>query len=1005
MKESDLFSLQEVKERFADCYLSSLNQQIDRQKKLIDEAHSLLKSYCHRISRIESKKEKNKCISETVWLKNAIYQLIQDEIPHRRDIPLAEQFETFFIESKAFILLQNEEVVEEQSKERFHAQSDDSFGLKVQKRVKHFAFLSSTAPTRISNLFSKNKKSIPYWSHTIPLRKMCRRYFHEEFILEAIDFFEELQQLYCTSLNHLIDLDKKVNFAFEDYLKIQKKDQLVESLARIEKELAAKEIDQLFEDKKQRWKEECDNIISLQYKKFFKAIEIVDTIERSSSIYSVSNENNILTQIRLKYYNYFNGWTNTKFAQIDDLQVDIELYLIKFSAIQQFELLQDSCRSRIKETLDNTVQEIKTTIADFDEKIGKGKDTKSLETDLFQAREHLNQDLAKKKIPLAVEAIYNQSLPELINRYEVKIKNEIAKMAEKRIVYSLNDYNKPIAKNDLTHFNPRELVEADILPSFLKTLEKLNAQIVGKVENVKIILEDLGGIIDYNIEAAINAIADQKELNEIKDIAHEGAQRGFSKLIEIQESLNGVEARLGIDLKKSVEELNKKLIALTDNENISQVRLKIAKAKALKATEDYRKQLIQNIKNILPIAFRYLRKKTFVLFDYTNKALKKLGLKEESQELTAALSEYLNETEKVIDLLPYVYKRLYQISALKDDLFFEGRASELEALNKAFNGWKNGSYSACCLHGEKGSGASSLVNLFLNNCGNLPVYRHKFSQSYAEESSFISFFQELLNDNSLKSSADIENKLMNGEISIIVLEDLQHFYLKKIHGFDAIKLLLDLIAKTAVKVFWLVEITTYTYTYLQKTLAIDRYFRYPIALSPLSNDQIIKLIMKRHRVSGYKLEFDDTGLSNAEKKKMKGLKPEQQQEILKQQFFTNLNNFAQSNISLALLFWLRSTKSVENNTIVMERRPLMQFSFLNSLDNESIFTLHSFLLHDSLNAEEHAQVFHQSTTQSSRVLMILEDRGLLNSNNGRYYLNRLLYRQVVEMLRNRNIIH
>jgi len=163
--------------------------------------------------------------------------------------------------------------------------------------------------------------------------------------------------------------------------------------------------------------------------------------------------------------------------------------------------------------------------------------------------------------------------------------------------------------------------------------------------------------------------------------------------------------------------------------------------------------------------------------------------------------------------------------------------------------------------------------------------------------------------------------------------------------------------------------------------------------------------MRRHRVSGYNLKFESPKSRTKETNILGKKIPEKTQENITKEFFEDLNVFAQSNISLALLYWLRSTVSFENNTVVIGKIKNIRFDFLSSLDTTSIFTLHTLLLHESLSIREHAAIFHQEEKQSRMTLMVLEDSGILKVEDGFYTINQIIYRQVVNVLRNKNLIH
>lgn len=1007
MDQVPQIEIEELKKAFLKPYVASLNQELDKGKMLLSKTENAFQSYYKRLSRIDSKNELGKCINETNWLKQCLFEILDAEFPERREIPFAEEFKSYLISSQGFLQQYPLKLQVEQKEERFHIIESDSSRVKLIKPIKNFFFQLSVIPQRMANLFRKNKRSIPYWNHQIPMRSLLRKHFEIEFAKEGLQYFESLQKQKCASINLIMNIDKSIDQAFEEYLNSEEKskEKYTEKIAGLAKQHKIEDLKSELDQKFEEWKLSSESILKKLFDDYQHNLERVGTFELDPNLYANTSLEEANTELNNQYNRIFQGWRNTFFAQIDDLQVDLELYMIKYCSLQQFQLLQFSCHTRIQKAINDKIAIIDKEFSGLSDKIKKEKEILSIASLLRKEKLAISERLDKNIIPQAIEAVYNQNIPELLSRLEFKIKEQINQMRTKRIIYSQTLYNGPISKRELSHFNPKELVEIDIFSKFSKINGNLKAKVNQSLELIQLNLNDLVGISDYNLDSAINAVEDNTGIDEVISISLTGIQRANSKASEVSKQLEEIEKTIDDTLKNSIHEFNESILSLTENENITQIRIKIAKAKALEKTEEYKRQILQNIKSFIPIALRFGREKGKLAIQKIEDLLKQAGLRENTHVLTAELSEFLSQTEKAIEKLPYVYKRLYQIKPLEDELFFEGRKAEFDQMQKAYENWKRGQISAICLHGEKGSGASSLINLFVKNLADQEHYRHKFDQAYCTEDDFIAFFQRLLKDSKLKDYDAILKSLCSGEKKIIILEDLQHFYLKKIKGFDALRMLLELISESSEHVFWLVEITSYTYSFLQKTVAIERYFRYPIELKKLDNQQIINLILKRHRVSGYHLQFNSFGLSPNERKKLRTMNEKNKQEYLKNSFFENLNQFAQSNISLALLYWLRSTESVSDNTIVMSQIQKLDFNFLNKLDNDSIFTLHSFLLHDSLSSAEHAEVFHQSIDLSRRTLMILEDQGLLNSNGDRYYLNRLLYRQVVNTLMNKNIIH
>jgi len=897
-------------------------------------------------------------------------------------------------------------VVIEQSVDRYKPLSSDAAWVAFVKPFKQAAFLVSRFPQKVSNLFRKEKKPISRWKQKIPLRRIMQHFFLNQFIDKHLPLFKEMQQLKCDALNLKWSIDRDINVEIGLFIEKEGND-AKELLAHIDTIAERNRIQEHIENldrKYEQWEKLIHENLNELLNQFEFAVERVDTFELNRSDFNLSKIQSGQKVYQNQHLRLFNGWRNTLFAQLDDFQLDIEFFHIKYSSLLQYYLLQNSLKMRIHKTIKGQMDRITEA---FDQIVLKVEEesagAKAIEKRLLTEKNKLRRELDSKIIPQTVEEIYNQNLPYLLDRLENKIKQQLNKMKPKRIIYAQNEYNAPISKSDLSHFNPKELVLIDAYQRFIDQNKKLKSEVITKLESLQGTIKELSGIVDYNLDSAINSVQEQAENS--KTIALEGLERSRQKVTSVENGFSEVEDRIIEHLNKNLSAFNSALIELTDNENITNLRLKLAKAKAVKSTEAYRKNIINNIRSAAPTALRFLRAKLFQLNENLAQYLKLLGLREEKEELSAELSDFLSQSEIALEKLPYVYRRLYRIEPLSEEMFFEGRRQELRQIKAAYQNWQDGQFSNCCIIGEKGSGASSLLNFFLDDKDEKKVVRHKFFEAHHSKEDFLAFFSNLLKKPKVGSLEELIEIMLNSKLEVIVLEDVQHFFLKKIKGFEALNLLFELMSQTSKKVFWCLEFTTYTWRYLKNTINIQRYFKHTINLSLLEENQIVELVLKRHRVSGYNLRFEPSTLSKADERKLKRMSTQEKQNYLQEQFFKRLNAFARNNISLALLYWIRSTQKVEENTIVIGELENMQFSFLKNLDEQYLFTLHNLLIHDSLSAEEHAQLFHQNIESSRMALMVLEDNGVLKNNKGRYYINRLLYRQTVDVLTTKNILH
>ena len=183
-------------------------------------------------------------------------------------------------------------------------------------------------------------------------------------------------------------------------------------------------------------------------------------------------------------------------------------------------------------------------------------------------------------------------------------------------------------------------------------------------------------------------------------------------------------------------------------------------------------------------------------------------------------------------------------------------------------------------------------------------------------------------------------------------------------------------------------------------MGLSEYFDYIVEIDTLDSKQIRDIVLKRNRLSGYELSYQN-GSGTDESARSKDLSHSD----LEDRFFTELNLFAGSNISLSLNYWLQSIHSIEEDHIEIGHFLAPDFGFLDSISPEKAYTLLVILMHGKISLEQHAHIFNQPRDRSYRVLSILKEDSILVKHGEYFSLNGILFRHVVKMLENRNLIH
>lgn len=283
----------------------------------------------------------------------------------------------------------------------------------------------------------------------------------------------------------------------------------------------------------------------------------------------------------------------------------------------------------------------------------------------------------------------------------------------------------------------------------------------------------------------------------------------------------------------------------------------------------------------------------------------------------------------------------------------------------------------------------------------------EIKQSIWKIEQVLSLFGSAFDVKEVNRPEHIVNALNGLEERIVVnLEGLQKLYLRNINGFDALDALWLIMSETKDKVFWVTTCSRYAWEFLNKVEGIETHFTHVFFTDTLSDSNIQSVIMNRHQKSVYRLNFEadeSTRKSRNYKKRLDD--PKAIQEYLKEIYFERLGDITEGNASVATILWLRSIKKVEGRTLVISPFQSANLEALEIFKTETLFTLAAIVLHDTLKVAELCRVLNLTLAQSRVLLTRLKSRGVLIEEEGGYYLNQLVYRQVLRLLKRRNIIH
>lgn len=841
----------------------------------------------------------------------------------------------------------------------------------------------------------------------IPFRNMAHHYLQHHFLQKSHELLHLMMKSRSDSLLELWTFYNELDDVFQGFLQ---KDEKVQGPLLFDDFKA----DELFEKLKVRNQETLDDLKTMVAKmrhtamKAFDAdFSIVDTLELPLSIFNPQRVNRTLDGFKLNLSQKESAWKNTHFTLYDDWTVDVEITLLYYSVYDAYNQMTDRINEFISDDLTRSFDDIRHFIKETTSGIAKSETTKKAITDTLTAgRNNINKVLIDKLLTHNIEkmtACFDDDFEQLTN----KTLHLVEKVSDKRAFNRTRNYQRGISSREISWISPRELLNFQALPRFRNQMNGIAQQIEQQLEKARVHLLGLGTVCDFSLESAI-IMLEQKEgtaKNALKT-SLDGLERALAHLLSAKDIVENIRLVIADDLSDTINEFNHNILKLKDTENIFELNLKIVKIQTLEKSRQYKANAIAFFKQLVPkgvIIFKEIKYKSIRIGRQVGN---QLGLAQEKKEVSFELSEFIGQTQATLKKLPYVYQRLYQLNPTDEERFFVNREKEIRRLQDALENWNKDRFITVALIGVKGSGITSLINYFLrHNHTELKLLRKNLDSKIYLTGQYFDFFNRMFGEQNFETNEQIIKYLnASSESHIIVIENLHHMFLKRVHGFDCLSMFFDLMSNTMKKVLWIGAYTPHAWEYLDKTIFITNYFTNEIYLEPLNAKTIAEIIYKRNRLSGYQIVFQPSK-DNIENKTFLKLNDINRQKYLHKQYFDNLSRMSAGNITLAQLYWLRSTKKVSDEAIEIAALSDIDFSFIKSLPGDDLFTLQALILHDGMTLEDFSLMMGKPQNAARNMLIPMLEKGLLIRPKEKFNINPIIFNPVAAYLTSRNFIN
>lgn len=961
---------------------------------------------------------------EQVRIGKMYSQSLCDTIAQRYAAPEPRSFDQLFPKYRSawyeYLRGLPKSVIRRQPEERFVSLSGEGWVIRLTKNGKRHSRHLSYWPTQTQNQWRKWRKkpaiSLPAWRYKVPLRGLTRYYYLEKPILALRPLVEEAYQRIAESSRMVWKAQDRLYKIAHEQMIVEDEDQSLDpwdtyrsdfdqALGKLEEFSASLEMT-------------FDRVFAEQFAQFEQDFDRAGTIELPASRFRTSRLKALSAQYNRAFQKETLGWRTTLFALHDDWRLDEELNLLNDTLWLAYFDWVEQLRTGLQDQILSEADRMFVIIQESSERI-EATESEEMKRSLRQERKAIDQQLIRECIPAITNLIHQQSFSTSLNQLRDVSVESLEQIADHRGLVGSDAYDTPLSQSDISYVSPRQLANYEMLPRFVTVLGDIQQQTRQMVSEVQKLVQEVGQISYFNLDSAI-AVYERESTTpeEAQQIALEGLKRGLTHAKRLHEQLQELLDYQMAAVHPAVREFEEQLTGLTNNHYALELKFRLARALAAEKTKELQHRTFRYTRRAVPRFLRYLSRQY-------QEGNQRIGLyrrriaMETSSEVTTEISDFLAQTEVAINRLPYVYQRLFSIKPLEDAVFYQERPKPMARLQQAYENWKHGRYASTILIGQRGCGITTLIRFFLDDLTRqekreIVIIQANTTESIYTERVFLDFLGELLTPESPFEDLDavVAHFCESESKHIVIVEHLEHYYLKKVGGFQCLRWLMELVSRTHQQVFWLVSCTQYAWDYLDKASQVSDHFEYTIRLETAKTEVVKEIILKRHQVSGYELSYapDESDLAN---KRYQKLEESEQQGYLEEEYFQDLSRITEGNFAIALLYWLRSALEVTDDHITIGSLKKLEFSFLKSLSVPQMIILHALLLHNGLTMEQFQTMSgkRMPTTEelvpASTNLQLLQlfDDGLLIKQEEEYHIHPLLYRQVVELLQTRNFVH
>lgn len=910
-----------------------------------------------------------------------------------------------------------ETIVEYQSEDRFATQDDDSIKLKFQKKLKRTA-------RRVGMPFKKDKKG---WKQVIQLKNTAKlqltglsnlpdRLLSEELELQSRAIGKLLEQqpvnkeVAESKEQEDVENDQPVDDG-SDSSKEESKQQSISEKPDYQFEVIEKIETHLQESIQILKSIESDPPISEQvFNVCFQAAVISGTVEEDRQLLEPDSIKNKLIEKKSSLAKQQTEWLKFFKSQFSDFAIQIEIARFAFLADKAREEILNFTHSFFRDYFYLPLEAGVTRIKEISERLKKQKSDKLPAKLVQELRDEISSKLTDELLERMRDEEEQQLIIDQIQKVITDLQlgfynfTETFVLAEKRVI----ENGRPQLTTDTVSW--KKLASRYVQEKALREMDPEKREWGVFVKKLSSEAEEVVQVVDVNLLTAKESEDQKDEEQPVLEIAISGADRAVKQLEaaikQVRERQNSYEKVVKEHFLNSIHSLASKMLSRSYSELEMQDKALQVKAKA----QNWQVQVKKYSYNILEKLELFRRYFAIKFKEYRKVSSRFLGFESEDAVSTTEkrnLAEYL-ATVNVYQKYPFVYKRIFSTDFEIDDRFYTQPSGLYTQFEQSFEDWNLNIDTNFLVVGERGSGKSLALQFIEKRYleGEKVIFVD-FHKTIYKEKDLLGILAKAFGFDQVETRDDLIQKIEKRRSrSILIVENIHNIFIRNIHGFEAIESFWIIMASTRNKLYWLTTCSTFAWNYYVKVFGADQYYSHIVRSDNLNREMLEKSILTRHKATGYELKFEPGSATQRSRTFRKIVSGEaEKQAYLQEQYFNRLDKIAEGNLSIAMIFWMQSIKEFDDKSVKQLPTEVADLDKLEVPSREVLFTLAAMVLHENLTEEELSMSLHQDISESRLMLARLKSKGIAQSTEDGYKLNHLVYRQVVRLLKRRNIIH